>query len=132
MVQEVFTRVWQRVASGKEDIENLRAFIFTVARNLIKDYYKKKKSVLERDLPEGTFEAVSIASTQSEESESALMLETLKKIPDRYRETLMLHLVEGIPINEIASMLGERPNTISVRVKRGIEKVRVLLHLDTP
>jgi RNA polymerase sigma-70 factor, ECF subfamily len=131
MTQEVFTRVWVRLNEGKDDIENLRAFIFTVARNLIKDYYKKKKAVLERDLPEGTFEHIPVAADQQTGSESALMLEALKTLEDPYREALMLHLVEGIPIGEIAEMLGERPNTISVRVKRGIEKVRKTLHLET-
>lgn len=131
MTQEVFARVWVRVSGKKGEIENLRAFIFTVARNLIKDYYKKKKSVLERDLPEGTFEQIPVAADQQSGSESALMLEALKSLDESYREVLMLHLVEGIPINEIAGMLGERPNTISVRVKRGIEKVREKLHIET-
>lgn len=130
MTQETFVRVWQRVSSGKERIDNLRAFIFTVARNLIKDYYKKKKPVLERDLPEGALEALPAAPEQGMRSESALMLEALRALNEPYREALMLHLVEGIPIGEIAEMLGERPNTISVRVKRGVEKVRAALHIE--
>lgn len=130
MTQEVFTRVWQRVTSDKEEIENLRAFIFTVARNLIKDYYKRKKPVLERDLPEGTLEQLPTAPEQGMRSESTLMLNVLKELKDPYREALMLHLVEGIPIGEIAELLNERPNTISVRVKRGIEKVRSQLHIE--
>lgn len=130
MTQETFVRVWQRVASDREEIENLRAFIFTVARNLIKDYYKRKKPVLERDLPEGALESVPTAPEQAMQSESALMLAALKQLKDPYREALMLHLVEGIPIGEIAELLGERPNTISVRVKRGVEKVRALLHIE--
>lgn len=131
MTQEVFTRVWVRLSSGKGDIENLRAFIFTVARNLIKDYYKKKKSVLERDLPEGALEEIPVASDAEAMSESARMVQALHSLSDPYREVLLLHLVEGIPIQDIAALLGERPNTISVRVKRGIEKVRTMLHLET-
>lgn len=129
MTQEVFTRVWAKLESGSGDIENLRAFLFTVARNLIKDYYKKKKPVLARDLPEGMMEAVPIEGDQALQSESKILLAALEEISDPYREALMLHLVEGIPIGEIAELLGERPNTISVRVKRGIEKVRSSLHL---
>ena len=132
MTQEVFTRVWVRVSGGGEEIENLRAFIFTVARNLIKDYYKKKKPILERDLPEGALDAIPTAADQSMRSEGAHMLATLQFLKDPYREALMLHLVEGIPIGEIAELLGERPNTISVRVKRGIEKMRSLLHIEQP
>lgn len=132
MTQEVFTRVWSRVSNDGEAIENLRAFIFTVARNLIKDYYKKKKPVLERDLPEGAMEAIPTAADQSMHSEGARMLALLQELSDPYREALTLHLVEGIPIGEIAELLGERPNTISVRVKRGVEKMRSLLHIEQP
>ncbi len=130
LTQEVFLRVWQRLQSGGTDIENIRAFIFTVARNLIKDYYKKKKPVLERDLPEGILEQVPTAPDQFRYSESKLMLEALEQLSDPYRESLMMHLVEGLPIGEVARLLGERPNTISVRVKRGLEKVRVTLNIQ--
>ncbi len=130
LTQEVFLRVWQRLENGGENIENLRAFLYTVARNLIKDYYKKKKPVLERDLPEGAMEQIPTAPEQFRNTESKLMLEALEKLSDPYREALMLHLVEGIPIGEIAKLLGERPNTISVRVKRGVEKVRASLQIE--
>lgn len=124
MTQEVFVRVWERIQKNQNPIENLPAFIFTVARNLIKDYYKKKKSILEGDLPEGTFAQVGMPASQPDESEGRAMVEALHTLPDTYREVLVMHYVEGIPIQEIATLLHERPNTISVRVKRGIEKMR--------
>lgn len=130
LAQEVFTRVWERLGKEGKEIENLRAFLFTVARNLIKDYYKKKKPVLERDLPEGMMEAMPIEGDQLAHSESQIALKALQELSDPYREALTLHLVEGLPIGEIAKILNERPNTISVRVKRGIEKVRATLQLQ--
>ena len=132
MAQEVFVRVWERLGKEGQEIENLRAFLFTVARNLIKDYYKKKKPILERDLPEGAMEAMPVEGDHVLQSETKLALKALQELSDPYREALTLHLVEGLPIGEIAKLLGERPNTISVRVKRGIEKVRVTLKIDTP
>lgn len=132
MTQEVFLRVWQRLDNGGEGIENVRAFLFTVARNLIKDYYKKKKPVLARDLPEGAMEEMPTAPEQFRYAESKLLLAALEKVSDPYRESLMLHLVEGLPIGEVARLLGERPNTISVRVKRGLEKVRAALQIENP
>ncbi len=131
MAQEVFVRVWERLGKDGKEIENLRAFLFTVARNLIKDYYKKKKPILERDLPEGALEQVSVSHDQEILSDTRLALEALQALSDPYREALTLHLVEGLPIGEVARLLGERPNTISVRVKRGIEKVRATLQPST-
>lgn len=130
LTQETFMRVWERLASGREKIENLRAFLFTVARNLIKDYYKRKKPVLARDLPEGHMEEIPIEATAELQSETKIALSALESLPDAYRETLMLHFVEGYAISEIADMLGERANTISVRVKRGLEKARGALHIE--
>lgn len=126
LTQEAFTRLWRELARGRE-IHTLRAFLFTIARNLVKDYYKRKKPLLERDLPEGALAAIPTVSTEAESAETALIIAALGKLPDPYRESVMLHFVEGIPIGEIAELLGERPNTISVRVKRGIEKARKTL-----
>lgn len=132
LAQEAFTRLWERLQKQEAEIENVRAFLFTIARNLIKDYYKKKKPVLARDLPEGAMENVPSHSDETLLAESNILLEALKGLSDQYREALMLHLVEGISIGEIAQMLGERPNTISVRVKRGLEKARTALNIQNP
>lgn len=132
LTQETFVRVWERLSRGGERIENARAFLFTVARNLIKDYYKKKKPVLERDLPEGAMENVSVGERAHEKSEVRLALSAIGRLPSPYREALHLHLVEGYAVAEIAELLCERPNTISVRIKRGLAKVRASLQADTP
>jgi RNA polymerase sigma-70 factor (ECF subfamily) len=132
LTQETFLRVWDRLGKEGAEIENLKAFLFTVARNLIKDYYKKKKPVLARDLPEGAMENVPLEVDVTLEGESKILLAALKDLSDPYREALMLHLVEGLPIGEIAKMLGERPNTISVRVKRGLLKARKALNINEP
>lgn len=132
LAQETFIRVWERLSRNPEKIENLRAFVFTVARNLIKDYYKKKKPVLERDLPEGAMEAIGVEPDAAIRSDVRIALAALQTLPDSYRDVLMLHLVEGFPVNEIATMLNERPNTISVRLKRGLAKAREALHAPQP
>lgn len=132
LTQETFVRVWERLSKGGERIENLRAFMFTVARNLIKDYYKRKKPVLARDLPEDALENVPVDGDAAEKADARIALEAIAVLPSQYRETLHLHLVEGYEIGEIAKMLSERPNTISVRLKRGLAKVRVTLGTNTP
>jgi len=132
LTQETFVRVWERLSKKGEQIEHLRAFLFTVARNLIKDYYKKKKPVLARDLSEGVFENIPTESDVHTKSEARLALEAIAALPPPYQEALHLHLVEGYGVGEIALMLRERPNTISVRVKRGLAKIRVTLHATQP
>jgi RNA polymerase sigma-70 factor (ECF subfamily) len=132
LAQEAFTRVFERISTGGEPILNLRAFLFTVARNLIKDHYKRKKPVLARDLPEGALEAIGVEPDAARLSDARIAFSALNALPEQYRETLSLHLIEGYGIAEIAEMLGERPNTVSVRLKRGVEKLRIALRTNMP
>ena len=42
LTQEVFMRYWQALAGGRE-MTNTRSFLYTIAQNLIIDWYRKKK-----------------------------------------------------------------------------------------
>jgi RNA polymerase sigma-70 factor (ECF subfamily) len=42
MTQEVFVKYWQYLRDGKE-MTNTRSFLYTIANNMAKDWYKKKK-----------------------------------------------------------------------------------------
>ena len=44
ITQEAFTRLWSSISSGKS-IENPRALVFVIARNLIIDWYRRTKSI---------------------------------------------------------------------------------------
>ena len=65
-------------------------------------------------------------SCVSEIPESNL-LEKCMKLPEKYRISLFLHYYEGFKVNEIASMLGKRPNTVSAYLSRGKKKLKSLL-----
>jgi RNA polymerase sigma-70 factor (ECF subfamily) len=43
MTQEVFTKYWQYLRDGRE-MTNTRSFLYTIANNMAKDWYKKKKA----------------------------------------------------------------------------------------
>lgn len=129
LTQEAFTKSWEYLIRETSEVENLKAFVFTVARNLIKDYYKKKKPLLEKDLPPGTMESIPTQETATMLSEARIMLAALGCLPEQYREVIQLHVIEGFPITEIADILEEKPNTISVRLKRGLEKMRKELNI---
>jgi len=45
MTQEVFVKYWQYLRDGKE-MTNTRSFLYTIANNMAKDWYKKKRTIL--------------------------------------------------------------------------------------
>jgi RNA polymerase sigma-70 factor (ECF subfamily) len=127
LTQETFTKVWDYLASGKE-VHNLRAFIFTVANNLIKDYYKKSKSV-----PMGTlldYDPNSIPDPHEDveaKAEVEQMLRMLRELSDEDRDLLIMRLVEEMSPKQIADLLGERENTVSVRIYRARKRLLLLM-----
>lgn len=122
--QDIFTKTWGYLVAGNE-VENLRAFLFTVARNRIKDYYKKKKTYsftkIGIDDPEEYLPSDNSASDQAHVTE---LLAKIQKLPSDHAELIQLRYVEGLPIEEIALIYNMRPNTLSVKIHRIVKRFR--------
>ena len=127
LMQETFTKAWKYILAGNE-IENIRALLYTTARNLIIDYYRKKKEVsLDMLLDEG-FAVVSEAHIGIEDaSDAKIAIALIHKLDDAHRDVLLLRFVEGLGPKEIAVILNENENAISVRINRAIKKVKELV-----
>lgn len=127
--QEVFTRYWQQLRLGK-DVQNDRALLYSIARNLVIDWYRKKKDQSLDTLTDAGFEFGTddhIATVA--QSEIREVLGVLSELDEPTREALTLRFVEGFLPSEIAELTGESANTISVRITRGLQKVRDYLHI---
>lgn len=122
MTQEVFMRLWDEARGGKH-IAHPRALAYTIARNLIIDFYRKKKTDSLDTLIEGGLE---FGESASAETKSAYQeaLEAINSLPEQYREAVYLRYVEELPPREIANIIGESVNVISVRITRGMRALR--------
>lgn len=132
IVQETFTRTWEYIASGKE-VNNVKGFLFKVANNLIIDEYRKKKVVSLETLQEQSgFDApVQDHKKTIFNVEVDTVLTHINKLDEKYREVILMRYVNDYSPKEIASILGESENAVSVRINRGIKKVQEMLNLVT-
>ena len=122
--QEVFLKTWHYVADGNE-VKNMRAFLYEVARNLIINAAAKRKTVSLDDMMEGGFEPAS-PDEQTMETTSLFKdaLAHIDRLDEKYREPLLLRYVDELPVQEIAALLDESENTISVRIHRALEQLK--------
>ena len=65
--------------------------------------------------------------TQAEAAEALAIIRTL---PEAYRETLLLRLVEGCSGREIASLCGLTEDSVRVNLHRGFKMLRERLHFS--
>jgi RNA polymerase sigma-70 factor (ECF subfamily) len=136
LTQETFLKTWEYVERGGS-IENIRAFLHRTLRNLIIDEYRKKKTQSLDALlvdSEGEVQEANVPRDETDQLEAAMdrfdggrALEALRHLPDAYREVLSHRFLDGLSIGEIADISGESENVVSVRIHRGLKKLRALL-----
>lgn len=128
MTQEVFMRYWQYLRQGKE-MTNTRSFLYTVAHNMAKDWYKKKKAdSLEVHMEAGN-QPVSSENDPSVTAAYHEVLAVIEDLDEADREVVLLRYVEGLDPKDIANILDETPNTVSVRLNRAMKRLRDKLRL---
>ena len=100
-----------------------RAFggwLATVARNRANDYHRRSREMSE--LPDD------LASSDAPEAEASAILRVIQTLPEAYRETLVLRLVEGMTGPEIAARTGLSPASVRVNLHRGMKQLREKLN----
>lgn len=126
-MQETFVRAWGYIQQGKT-IDNMRAFLYRIANNLIVDEIRKKKEVSLDDLQEKGWDPGYDATPEMHRKvEEGKIFALLKNLPPDYREVIIMRYVDGLSPAEIAVILGESANTVSVRLHRGIKQLHSLL-----
>lgn len=111
IVQEAYLRVL-RAPPHTEDPQQLRAFLFRVATNLIVDHWRKRRR--ERPAPD---ESMTAAPPGPDVPLRVDMARLFGRLRPQHRQLLWLAYVEGAEHREIAAALGV-----------GERSVRVLLH----
>lgn len=123
MTQEVFTRYWQYLRDGKE-MTNTRSFLYTIANNMAKDWYKKKKADSLDDRMESGNVPKDKAASPEIMAEYQEVLSVIEDMEEKDKEVLLLKHVEGLPPKEIAEVLAETANTVSVRLNRATKRLQ--------
>ncbi len=130
LTQEVFTRFWQALREGTV-MRSERALLYTVARNLVIDWYRKKKeSSLDALTEEGIEFSGEGAGEILQAAEMQEALAAIATLDEPSREALLLRYVEGLSPRDIAQLSGESANAVSVRLNRAIKKVRGVLRTE--
>jgi RNA polymerase sigma factor (sigma-70 family) len=141
--EDILQDVFYQFIGNTRPVEQLTAWLFTVARNKITDRQRKKKPESLEDLlgsreEDMGFDWQDFAFDDSGNPETAylrtLFWETLNtalaELPAEQREVFVLHEIEGVPFKEIAETSGLTVNTLISRKRYAVlhlrERLRVL------
>lgn len=126
LTQETFMKAWGYIEKGGV-IKNMGAFLYQLAGNLVIDWYRKKKTESLDALVEDGFELADPLANTGESAEISEMMKIIKKLSRGDQNLIQWRYVEELSAKEIAVILGERENVVSVRLHRAMEKLRKIL-----
>jgi len=134
IVHDTFTKVWSYIRSGHQ-IDAYRSFLYKVLNNLIIDEYRRQKEVsldalLEAEgVDEGSFPNLSENTVEALAAtiDGRKAFELVQELPKEYREVIVFRFVDGLGPKEIADLIEESENVVSVRIHRGLKLLRSMI-----
>ena len=115
LAQEVFLLAYKNLHLLR-DKNAVGAWLATIARNRAVEFYRQLKPTEEL--------SDEVSRNDSPHTEAREILAAIRALPEAYRETLVLRLVEGMTGPEIADRTGLTPESVRVNLHRGMKFLR--------
>jgi len=121
LVQEVFLSAMKQLR-GLRTAAAFRGWLGAIARNRAIDHFREARHrvPLDEQMPPEP-------GGRGEQSDALAAMDAIRSLPEAYRETMILRLVEGMTGPEIAQRTGLTPESVRVNLCRGMKMLRELL-----
>jgi RNA polymerase sigma-70 factor, ECF subfamily len=129
LTSEVFLKAWNYLNEGNE-IKNIKALLYQLARNLVIDLYRKRSSHREIKI-----EQIEIIQSPDESNEKRLedklehqkIVKNLDKLKNEYKEVIILKYIEGLKTSEIAKIMNKSRASVRVLSHRALKKLKFIM-----
>ena len=121
LMHDVFMHALSRLDT-LQNAQSVGAWLTAMARNRVADLKRKPELV---PLP------ADLAVLDPRRAEANQVLAVIRSLPEAYRETLVLRLVEGMSGKEIAEETGLTAESVRVNLHRGMKLLRERLGLKS-
>ena len=118
VVQDIFLHALRKLHTLR-DANAFGPWIAMIARNRAMDFHRRTRETVEV--------TDDLKSNDSSGAKAEEILAIIRTLPDAYRETLVLRLVEGMTGPEIAGRTGLTPASVRVNLHRGMKLLRTKL-----
>ena len=115
LVQDIFLHAFRKLHTLRE-ASSFGPWIAMIARNRAVDYHRRSKETVEI--------SDEVRGSDTHDSKAKEILELIRNLPEAYRETLILRLVEGMTGPEIAARTGLTAASVRVNLHRGMKLLR--------
>jgi RNA polymerase sigma-70 factor (ECF subfamily) len=126
LVQETLLRAWRHPEALNPDRGSVRAWLFTTARNLAIDSWRRRSVRVGEVITDSPPETLSDDETDRT-VETWLIADALARLSQVHREVLVECFYMGRSVAEAAARLGIPPGTVKSRTHYALRSLRLVL-----
>lgn len=131
LTQECFMKTWQYFENKGHAVANKKAFLYTVARNLVIDHWRQKErtSTIDIDLVTNSIEdGNDLHANTVLKDEIQSLMELLNELPEESKEILVMRYAEELTFDEIAKATGKSNVATRVQAHRALKRLKKIAH----
>lgn len=130
VTHDCFLSLIRRPESFRPGRASLRTYLFSAARNLALKHFRRqgKEATLDElvEEPQGPVRDQPLRRLLAEEVATRVR-EAVSNLPPLQREAIVLFEYEGLPLSEIAEIVGTDIGAVKARLYRGRERLKTVL-----
>jgi RNA polymerase sigma-70 factor, ECF subfamily len=128
LAEDVFVKAHTKLSSLSEN-NSFEGWLYQIARNLVIDYYREKKSTIALEEIENTLEyETNIVDIVSLKEQQKVLIKLLKELTSDQQAVIKLKFFEDLDNPEIATLLGKEEGAVRVIQHRAIARLQELIH----
>lgn len=126
LTSETFLRCWEKYRDSNSNIDNMQAFLYRIAKNLVVDHYREKGKIqfVSTDFLAIPEEKIDLKEKIENSSDLAEIRTALKDINEDYQDIIIWHYVDDLSVPEIAAMTNKSEGAVRVMLSRALSDLR--------
>jgi len=126
LTAETFSKTWVFFKEKDEQIDNIQAFLYKTARNLVIDYYRQKGKT-----PVISVNNPAIIDPRQDLEEKAIInsdieyiKEALANLNEDYQNAIIWYYLDDLPISEVSQLLDRTKEATRVLIHRALNALK--------
>lgn len=119
-----FERAWSRRGQYRGDADGFAGWLYTIARNVAHDYFRKSPSLVTLDAVDQTVAPESVAEQVEQARAFAALVAAIRRLSERERDLIALKYGAELTNREIARQLRLTESNVGTILSRAVQRLR--------
>ena len=126
LTSETFLRGWKVYEDRADTLENPRAFLYQIARNLVVDHYRQKSKdrLISTDHNSLIDPRINLEKSAEKNSDLMNIRNAMADLKDDYQNVLIWHYLDDLPVKEVAKLMDKSEENTRVLIHRALKSIK--------